>query len=139
MSWMHPFRTARRNRATARPFPAAWDEILVRTLPLDQRLPEGDRIELRRRMQIFLAEKDFEGVGGLAMGDEIRVTVAAQACLLLLHRGLRQHLRGRKVDDAVAAAPEQVQQDRNPDGERASQERRREKAQAEHVSAARAR
>ena len=87
MSWMHPFRTARRNRATSRPFPAAWDEILVRTLPLDQRLPEGDRIELRRRMQIFLAEKDFEGVGGLAMGDEIRVTVAAQACLLLLHRG----------------------------------------------------
>ena len=55
-------------------------------LPLDARLPAGDRIDLRRRIQIFLAEKRFEGVGGLEMTDEIRVTVAAQACLLLLHR-----------------------------------------------------
>jgi MtfA peptidase len=87
MSWMHPFRNLRRNRATSRPFPAPWDEILARTFPLDLRLPESDRTELRRRMQIFLAEKRFEGVGGLEMTDEIRVTVAAQACLLLLHGG----------------------------------------------------
>lgn len=84
---MHPFRTMRRRRATARPFPAHWDGILARTFPLDSRLSAGDRSELRRRMQIFLMEKRFEGVGGLQMTDEIRVTVAAQACLLLLHRG----------------------------------------------------
>jgi Mlc titration factor MtfA (ptsG expression regulator) len=35
---------------------------------------------------VFLAEKHFEGCGGLALTDEIRVTIAAQACLLLLHR-----------------------------------------------------
>ena len=35
---------------------------------------------------MFLAEKDFEGAGGLEMTDEIRVTIAAQACVLLLHR-----------------------------------------------------
>ena len=35
---------------------------------------------------MFLAEKRFEGCGGLAITDEIRVTIAAQACLLLLHR-----------------------------------------------------
>jgi Mlc titration factor MtfA (ptsG expression regulator) len=56
-------------------------------VPFDERLPASDRIELRRRMQIFLTEKRFEGVGGLKMTDEIRVTVAAQACLLLLHLG----------------------------------------------------
>lgn len=84
---MHPFRTMRRNRAMARPFPAPWDRILARNFPLDVRLPESDRTELRRRMKIFLVEKRFEGVGGLEMTDEIRVTVAAQACLLLLHRG----------------------------------------------------
>ncbi|MDH4334900.1 MAG: zinc-dependent peptidase, partial [Chloroflexota bacterium] len=86
MSWIHPFRTLRRNRATSRPFPVPWDEILARNFPLDLRLPEADRHDLRRRMQIFLSEKRFEGVGGLEMTDEIRVTVAAQACLLLLHR-----------------------------------------------------
>jgi hypothetical protein len=35
---------------------------------------------------MFLAEKTFEGCGGLEMTDAIRVTIAAQACLLLLHR-----------------------------------------------------
>ena len=84
MSLLHPFRTARRSRATAQPFPAAWEEILARNFPLDARLCQGDRVELRRRMQIFLAEKRFEGVGGLRMSDEVRVTIAAQACLLVL-------------------------------------------------------
>ena len=37
-------------------------------------------------MQVFLAEKKFEGCAGLELDDEIRVTIAAQACLLLLHR-----------------------------------------------------
>jgi Mlc titration factor MtfA (ptsG expression regulator) len=87
LSWMHPFQTARRNRATSRPFPAPWEQILARTFPLEARLPASDRTELRRRMQVFLAEKRFEGVGGLEMTDEIRVTVAGQACVLLLHRG----------------------------------------------------
>lgn len=68
-------------------FPAAWDAILARNFPLDARLPDEDRRELRRRIQIFLAEKHFEGLGGLDLTDEIRVTIAAQACLLLLHRG----------------------------------------------------
>jgi MtfA peptidase len=54
---------------------------------MDARLPSDDRKELRSRIQVFLAEKHFEGLGGLEMTDEIRVTIAAQASLLLLHRG----------------------------------------------------
>lgn len=37
-------------------------------------------------MHVFLREKRFEGAGGLELTDEIRVTIAAHACLLLLHR-----------------------------------------------------
>jgi Mlc titration factor MtfA (ptsG expression regulator) len=85
LSLLHPIRNARRSRATSQPFPAAWDEIVASNFPMDAQLPESDRVELRRRVQIFLAEKRFEGAGGLAVNDEIRVTVAAQACLLLLH------------------------------------------------------
>jgi MtfA peptidase len=84
---MHPLRTVRRNRATSRPFPAAWEKVLVNTFAFDGRLPRDDRAELRRRIQVFLAEKRFEALGGLEMNDEVRVTVAAGACLLLLHRG----------------------------------------------------
>ena len=87
MSWLHFFRDRRRKQATSVPFPKEWDAILARHFPMDARLPEADRAELRRRIQIFIAEKHFEGLGGLEMSDEIRVTIAAQACLLLLHRG----------------------------------------------------
>ena len=48
------------------------------------RLPADDQAELRRRVLVFCAEKSFEGAGGLEMTDEIRVTIAAQACILLL-------------------------------------------------------
>src|SRR3982074_279399 len=34
----------------------------------------------------FFPTKRFEGCGGFAITDEIRLTIAAQACLLLLHR-----------------------------------------------------
>jgi len=49
-------------------------------------LSTEDRRELAGIMQILLAEKYFEGCGGLEMTDEIRVTIAAQAAVLLLHR-----------------------------------------------------
>ena len=36
---------------------------------------------------VFLAEKQFEGCAGLEITDEVRITIAAHACILLLHRG----------------------------------------------------
>jgi Mlc titration factor MtfA (ptsG expression regulator) len=67
------------------PFPAAWRDILLRTFPLYERLPDPDRDRLDGLIQVFLAEKNIEGCGGLELTDEIRVTIAAQACVLLLH------------------------------------------------------
>jgi hypothetical protein len=46
----------------------------------------SDRAELLGHVQVFLAEKSFEGCGGFEITDEVRVIIAAQACLLLLHR-----------------------------------------------------
>jgi Mlc titration factor MtfA (ptsG expression regulator) len=68
-----------------RPFPAAWREILERSFPVYRRLPAADRERLHGRIHLFLAEKSFEGCGGLELTDEIRVTIAGQACLLLLN------------------------------------------------------
>ena len=67
-------------------FPTAWEEILQQRVPLYRSLSEPDRRELRAYIRWFLASKEFEGCGGLVVTDEIRVVVAAQACLLLLHR-----------------------------------------------------
>jgi MtfA peptidase len=60
--------------------------MLRRNLSLYRYLPAEDRGELEGHIQVFLAEKRFEGCDGLSITDEIRGTVAAQACLLLLHR-----------------------------------------------------
>ncbi len=76
----------RRRRLRARPLPDAWGDILSRRVACWDTLDEADRRELAGHMQVFLHEKRFEGCGGLRITDEIRVTIAAQACLLLLHR-----------------------------------------------------
>jgi Mlc titration factor MtfA (ptsG expression regulator) len=76
----------RRRNLKGKPFPAAWRSIITRNFPIFRRLPQADQIELLGHVQVFLAEKHFEGCGGLEVTDEIRVTIAAQACLLLLHR-----------------------------------------------------
>jgi MtfA peptidase len=80
------FKKRRRRRLLAQPFPAAWLEIIERNVAFYACLPNADRIELQGLIQIFLAEKTFEGCGGLVLTDEMKVTIAAQACLLLLHR-----------------------------------------------------
>jgi len=76
----------RRRRLRAQRVPAEWWSILKRNLLIFQRLPVADQTELLGHVQVFLAEKRFEGCGGLELTEEIRVTIAAQACLLLLHR-----------------------------------------------------
>ncbi len=79
-------RQRRREKARRRAFPQEWLDILTRNFPRYSRLPTADQEELRGHIQVFLTEKRFEGAGGLKITDEIRVTIAAQACLLLLHR-----------------------------------------------------
>ena len=79
-------RKARRRKALQQPFPNDWVEILNKNLPPYAKLSEAFRTELHDNIRIFLAEKSFEGCGGLVITDEIRVTIAAQACMLLLNR-----------------------------------------------------
>ena len=80
------WRQRRRHRLRARPFPEKWLTLIQRNVVIFRRLSAGDRAELLGHIQVFLAEKRFEGCGGFAITDEVRVTIAAQACLLLLHR-----------------------------------------------------
>jgi Mlc titration factor MtfA (ptsG expression regulator) len=67
-------------------FPPLWEQILDQRVPIYRLLPEPDRRELRSYIRWFIGSKQFEGCDGLVITDEIRVIVAAQACLLLLHR-----------------------------------------------------
>jgi hypothetical protein len=80
------FKKWHRNRISARHFPLGWLGIITKNVQLYRRLSPDDQKELQRHILIFLSEKRFVGCGGLTITDEIRVTIAAQACVLLLHR-----------------------------------------------------
>ena len=49
-------------------------------------LPETEK--LKQLALLFLAEKEFSGAHGLAVTDEMRLAIAAQACLPILELGL---------------------------------------------------
>jgi hypothetical protein len=76
----------RREALRRRPFSPEWEDILRRNVAIYRHLPEDLREQLHGHIQVFLAEKRFEGCGGLEVTDEIRLTIAAQACILMLNR-----------------------------------------------------
>lgn len=82
-----PWLTERkRQRIRAQPFPAQWRDILKRRVPYVRTMPADLQLQLKAHIQVFLAEKAFIGCDGLEITDEIRITIAAQACLLILNR-----------------------------------------------------
>ena len=80
-SWL---KKRRRRRLLAAPFPAEWLSFLNHNVAVYRLLTEAEQARLRDDLRVFVAEKSWEGCGGLTVTDEIRVTIAAQACLLLL-------------------------------------------------------
>lgn len=78
------FRNRRRRKILKVPFPNTWRKSLEEVVSHYSYLNEEEQNRLEQLVQIFIAEKNFEGCGGLELTDEIKVVVAAQACLLVL-------------------------------------------------------
>ncbi|MCA9249209.1 MAG: zinc-dependent peptidase [Planctomycetales bacterium] len=81
-SW---FQDRRRAKLREAPFPEAWLEILQRNLWQYACLTPDEQARLRDDTRIFVAEKNWEGCRGVELDDEMRVTVAGQIALLVLH------------------------------------------------------
>jgi Mlc titration factor MtfA (ptsG expression regulator) len=79
----------RLKRALRQPMPAAFTAILSRNIPIYTRMPAPLQLQLHKLVQQFLHQKKFIGCEGLDIDDEMRVTIAGQACLLLLNRPSR--------------------------------------------------
>lgn len=73
-----------RQKPASLPFPRAWHGYLWKNVRHYSLLSEMERADLRDRMRVFIAEKSWEGCSGLKMTDEIKVTIAAQACYVAL-------------------------------------------------------
>jgi Mlc titration factor MtfA (ptsG expression regulator) len=80
------FKGRRRAALRAEPLTPAERAIVEKNVPYAAKLDEADFAELGGLVRIFLAEKSFEGCGGLELTEEMKVTIAALACILLLHR-----------------------------------------------------
>jgi Mlc titration factor MtfA (ptsG expression regulator) len=76
----------RRARLLESPFPPEWTEILERNVVAYALLDPEQQQHLRDLVHVFIAEKNWEGCGGLELTDEMRVTIAGSACLLILGR-----------------------------------------------------
>ncbi len=78
------FRERRRKKLTQATFPSSWEETIRRNVAHYCMLEDTERADLRALIQVFISEKKWEGAGRLEIDDEIRVTISAQACLLIL-------------------------------------------------------
>jgi Mlc titration factor MtfA (ptsG expression regulator) len=79
-------KSRRRERLRAEPFPDHWRRIIEARVPMVSRLSAEDQQELLGHTRVLAEEKHFEGAAGLLMRDEVRLTIAAQAAGLRLHR-----------------------------------------------------
>lgn len=83
MKWFTDWRRARILKR------ARIDEVLWRTIldryPFLAALSEDEAARLRESVALFLHAKAIHGAGGLEVRDEIRLAIAAQACILVLN------------------------------------------------------
>lgn len=78
-------------------FKPEWSILLDTHVPIVARLPEELRSRLQRRIAEFMTTVRFQGCGGLELTETMRVTIAAQACLLVLHRQGRPYPKLKAV------------------------------------------
>lgn len=81
-SW---FKKRRRKKMLTQPFPEHWHPILKRNVLFYAELQSYEQSRIRDDMRILIAEKTWTGIGDLVIDEEMQVTVAAQAALLLLN------------------------------------------------------
>jgi MtfA peptidase len=86
LNWL---RTLGRPSAPAKTIPdTLWMDTLLR-FPFLAHRPVSELQQLHELAGKFLRQKEFTGAHGLKITDEIAVAIAAQACLPVLHLGLR--------------------------------------------------
>ena len=79
----------RLKRVLSRPLDEASQSVLSRNIAVYSRMSGEVQHQLNKLVQQFLHQKKFVGCGGLEVTDEMRLTIAGQACLLLLNRPTR--------------------------------------------------
>ena len=80
------YKKHRYQQAINQPFSDEYKSILANRLPIYEKLPEQLKSNLHQHILCFLYSKNYVGCNGLIITDEMRVVIAAEACLLILNR-----------------------------------------------------
>lgn len=113
--WIFAWPRWRKQWLLAKPFPAEWLRIIQRKIPFYAKLQPAEQQQLRDLVRQFIDDKQYFGCDGLRITDEIRVTIAAEACLLLLNRETRIYPGLRSIL-VYPYAFRVTREGRNPDG-----------------------
>lgn len=93
-------RARRRRRILREPMPKAWRQIIRDNVKHYEKLTPQEQVKLEDNARVFAAIKSWDGGQGVDINDEVKLTVAAQACLMVL--GFDDSLdRFRNVRDIV--------------------------------------
>lgn len=71
-------------RARVAALPASWAVRMAELVPVFRRLSAPEQDKLLRDVRDLLTTRRWEGCGGLELTDDMRLTIAAQACLITL-------------------------------------------------------
>lgn len=83
--WSSRQKRLRRQAMMAKPLTARERQIIAQTVPLTAKLPEPLRMQLDGKVQLFLDQVQFIGCDGLEVTEEMRLSIAAQAGLLVVN------------------------------------------------------
>ena len=108
--WLGRLFGRRRRRREQGTFPEGWEQLLRKNVPAYLRLTPEEQRRLRQDVQDLLERKWFEGCGGQEINDEVRVTIAGHAALMLLgwdeHDGF-DHVEAVLVYPTAFSIPEE--------------------------------
>ena len=93
-SWL---KERRRAQIVEAPFPDEWRQVLERNIALYRDLSEEQRESLHDQLRVFMAERSWEGCGGLKITDEMKVVISALACMLTLGRSVDEYSMVRTI------------------------------------------
>ncbi len=77
-------RNWKRKKLDRQPFPDSWRRIMDRNIPQYAKMNSGQRDKFEQMVRYFLAEKSFEGCGGMILDEEKSLLIAGLACIPLL-------------------------------------------------------
>ena len=80
------------------PFRPAWRQFMRQNIGLYNRLPHSDQAKLEQLIPDFIARVEFIPIDLPQITEEMKLTVATEACILVLDRGLGDYRNLRTVE-----------------------------------------